>query len=437
LAVVAALWVVTTGGCASPPPVGSALGGTVGNEAGSAGIMTNDGSTGTMGGNDATAGEDANGAGGDANGVGDDATSEGAAATTWGPGDVTPSTPIMAPNGVWTDVPFPDGFCRDGEPAHMMVHLNSASQKIAIYEDAGGVCFNDATCIVGNLGFPGFKAGQGIFNFSNTDNPIADWNVFYIPDCEADTHAGDNHAGVPGPLTGPQHFSGYTNVKLYLARILATVPNMTDVLLTGSSAGGFGAALETDLIGRNLPASVQRYTMIDDSGPPLPNPTVPTCLQNTWQTVWGFGNTVLKDCGSGCPDHTNWTSDYLNFIAKKYGTGPMAQKFMGGFISSTADPVISAFFGFGKNNCTGVGLVSAADYQAGLLAIRRQVTSLTDRFGTFYFTSTTHTTLLFDTGVAYLGGLYSTQVAADGGTAKLTDWIRGLLNHTQAAHVGP
>jgi hypothetical protein len=434
LAVVAAAWVVTTGGCVSPPPGGSTPGGTVGNDAGYPGMTTSDGSTGIAGGNDAMAGEDANAAG-----RGDDAAEGDAGATTWGPGDVTPGMPIVAPDGVWTDVPFPGGFCRDGEPAHMMVYLNSASQKVAIYEDMGGVCFNDATCFLGNIGFgPSYRTGQGIFNSSNTDNPIAGWNLFYIPDCEGDAHAGDNGGGVPGPLTGPQHFSGYTNVKLYLASILATVPNMTDVLLTGSSAGGFGVALETDLIGRNLPATVQRYTMIDDSGPPFASPYLPTCLQNELQTVWGFGNTVFKDCGSVCPDHTNWTSDYLKFLATKYGTGPLSQKFMGGFISSTADGIISLFFGFGKNNCTGAGLVSAADYQAALLDIRSRMTSLTDRFGTFYFTSTTHTTLAYDTVErGYLGGLYSTQVAADGGTAKLTDWIRDLLNHTRAAHVGP
>ena len=69
-------------------------------------------------------------------------------------------------------------------------------------------------------------------------------------------------AGNPGPLTGPQDYTGYPNLKLYLSRILATVPDATDELLTGSSAGGFGSGLTADLVARNAPATVQRFTIL-------------------------------------------------------------------------------------------------------------------------------------------------------------------------------
>jgi hypothetical protein len=60
------------------------------------------------------------------------------------------------------------------------------------------------------------------------------------------------------------------------------------------------------------------------------------------------------------------------------------------------------------------------------------------RFGTYYADGTSHTFLLQDSsgivsGVGLLGGLYDTT----SGGVKLVDWINDLLNHTQAAHVGP
>ena len=114
------------------------------------------------------------------------------------------------------------------------------SKKIAIYLEGGGACFNDASCKLLNIDLPSYVLGQGIFNFTRADNPIGDWNIFYVPYCTGDVHAGANPTGYPGPITGPQDFTGYTNLELYLSRILATVPDATDELLMGSSAGGFG-----------------------------------------------------------------------------------------------------------------------------------------------------------------------------------------------------
>ncbi len=133
-----------------------------------------------------------------------------------GPPDIQPGMPITAPDGVWTDVPFPEAYCRDGTPAHLMVHLNSASKKFAIYLEGGGACFNDASCKLLTIDLPSYVLGGGIFNFTRTDNPIGDWNIFYVPYCTGDVHAGDTRPGNPGPLTGPQNFTGYSNLKLYL-----------------------------------------------------------------------------------------------------------------------------------------------------------------------------------------------------------------------------
>ncbi len=399
---------------------------------GSSGAVT--GATGGNGGNGGSGGAPGPSADG---GAGDAA--DGGAADSGLP-EVPLGAPIQAPDGVWTDVPFPDAYCRDGSAAHLMVHLNSSSKKFAIYLEGGGACFNDASCKLLDIDLPSYVLGEGIFNFTRTDNPIGDWNIFYVPYCTGDVHAGSNPAGVPGPLTGPQDFTGYTNLELYLSRILATVPDATDELLTGSSAGGFGVGLTAGLVARNTPASVERFTMLDDSGQPMSSQYIVPCLQDTWRQVWGLDNTFLKECGAACPTADDYVFDWMQYLLDTYAKGPFAPRFMGGLISWTGDSVISTFYGFGADNCTVTAPVplSGAQFEAGLLEFRSTVQAQTTSFGTYYAGGTSHTFLLQDSsgvfqGTDVLGGLYDTQV----GGVTLVQWINDLLGHTQATHVGP
>jgi hypothetical protein len=320
------------------------------------------------------------------------------------------------------------------------VHLNSASKKFAIYLEGGGACFNDASCKLLTFDLPSYVLGQGIFNFTRTDNPIGDWNIFYVPYCTGDVQAGSNPTGYPGPLTGPQDYAGYTNLELYLSRILATVPDATDELLTGSSAGGFGTGLDAALVARNAPAAVERFTMIDDSGPPMSSQYIVPCLQDTLRTVWGLDQTFLKTCGAACPTPDDYVFDWMQYLLDTYAKGPFAPKFMGGLISWAGDAIISTFYGFGANDCTVTAPVplTGAVFEAGLLGFRTQVQSQTNLFGTYFASGTSHTFLLQDSsglvqGVGLLGGLYDTTV--DG--VRLVDWMNDLLAHKQAAHVGP
>jgi hypothetical protein len=347
--------------------------------------------------------------------------------------------PIHAPDGVWTQVPFPDAYCRDGTKPQINVHLNSKSKKIAIFLEGGGACFNDFTCKFLTINDPAYTAGQGVFNFNNPANPIGDWNIFEVPYCTGDVYAGSNPRGNPGPATGVQNYTGYTNLQLFLSRILATVPDATDELLTGSSAGGFGTGLTAGLVARNAPASVERVTMLDDSGQPMSSQYLQPCLQDKWRTVWGFDNTFLKECGAACPTKDDYAFDWIQYLLNTYAKGPMAPKFMGGLISSTSDAEITTFYGFGANNCT-VTLptaVGAAQFEAGLLGFRALVQGLTNSFGTYFVANNYHTFLLVDKATQSIGvtggGLYDTQVNG----VKLTDWIADLLAHKQAAHVGP
>jgi hypothetical protein len=365
---------------------------------------------------------------------------ESGASNVGGPPKVPIGAPIQAPDGQWTEVDFPEGYCRDGEKAHLMAHLNSHSKKMAIYLEGGGACFNDASCKLLTIDLPSYVLGQGIFNFKNPRNPIADWNIFYVPYCSGDVHAGSNPAGKPGPITGAQNYTGYSNLQLYLSRILGTVPDATDALLTGSSAGGVGAGLTASLFARNAPATVERLTLLDDSGPPLSSEYIQPCLQDLWRNVWGFDKSFLEECGAACPKPNDWVTDWIQYLLDTYLKGPNGAKVMGGLLSWSSDLTMRTFYGFGANKCTTTAPVplGAPQFEAGLLDFRSLLKTQTTQFGTYYAAGNAHTFLMLDSsgliqGKFFVGGLYDTVVNG----VKLTDWISDLLAHKQAPHVGP
>jgi hypothetical protein len=293
-------------------------------------------------------------------------------------------------------VTIPGAICRDGSATGIGVNLNPASTKLMIFLEGGGACWNVLTCAenpstFGSSDFAaafsgsgGQEGGSGIFNRNDPNNPVADWSMVYIPYCTGDVHGGNNDAGqVDG--VGAQQFMGYVNVGLDLQRIVPTFPNVTEVLLTGASAGGFGAAVNFDRTQAAF-GSVP-VELLDDSGPPMSSTYVPACLQTEWVTTWNLATTMLADCGADCPDSTDFILPYFKHIA---GTHPNRAM---GLLDSDQDGIISYFFGFGIDNCSELGAqLPGPTYQAGLLDMRSEMSGYPN-FALYTWNSTQHTSL--------------------------------------------
>ncbi|MFT3768931.1 MAG: pectin acetylesterase-family hydrolase [Minicystis sp.] len=333
--------------------------------------------------------------------------------------------PLNAPDGQWTWVTVGGAVCRDGSPAGVGVRLHPNSKKLFIYLEGGGACFNGTTCAIslasfGKLAFDGWAGtvGQtGIFNDANPENPVKGWNAIYVPYCSGDVHAGD--AADVDVSGGPQNqdFVGYRNMGAYLGRIVPTFPELTQVLLTGISAGGFGAAFNYNRVAAAFcPTPV---TLVDDSGPPMADAYLAPCLQEQWRGLWNLKKTLPADC-SACSDADGGgIVNYVPYLAQKWPNSYL------GLISSTRDSVISTFFGFGTSNCTQSLPIPGDVYAAGLEDLRSHYMSGSGKWGTYFIDSTQHTWLLGP-------GFYTTQV---NGT-KLTQWMRDLLDGA-AGNVGP
>ncbi|HEX4446107.1 MAG TPA: pectin acetylesterase-family hydrolase [Polyangiaceae bacterium] len=353
----------------------------------------------------------------------------------------TPKGPPITglPAMTWTWVPIEGTQCRDGSGTGIGVNTNPNSKNLMIFLEGGGACFNAATCIANasafgmndfSSRFGGSSGPVGVFNRADTSNAVADWNFVYVPFCTGDVHAGNApNTMVPG-VTGPQQFVGYTNITKDLARIAPTFPGLDKVLLTGISAGGFGAA-------SNYVQTAEAFDPVpvydlDDSGPPMEDPYAPKCLQQQWAQLWGLDKTVLAECGADCPDPTNFTLDATLHVVRKYPKIPF------GLVEDTDDSVITLFYAYGSNNCAPVVFptpLSGSDFTAGLLD-ERMKTAAYPNVGGFIFTGTDHTTLSMST--------YDTRTAGgdgdDAGTptaTKLTDWVAALVNTGTVTNVGP
>ena len=272
------------------------------------------------------------------------------------------------------------GLCRDGSPAGFFVHFSpSSSDKLYIYLEGGGACDSATFCTHNpanmNMTFSGGAASQGqtiagslswstapqvpyvadagyspgIFDFTNADNPFKNWNAVYVPYCTGDVHFGTvENVDVPdqGITAGvkAQHFVGHLNLQKYIAQIVPTFPNLSQVMLTGASAGGFAAGLNYGMVQDSF--GTIPVVVLDDSGPPMSAMYVPACLQKQWRTLWGFDAALPSDCAECSNADGSGLTNVEYYWLHKY------KKARVGFVSTMQDEVIRLFYAQGNTSCS-------------------------------------------------------------------------------------
>jgi len=313
----------------------------------------------------------------------------------------------------WTYVEVPGTRCMDGSPAGFGVSHNPESTNVMIYLEGGGACFSDS-CDFTAFNIPFIPPGDGIFSRSNSANPVKDWTMIYVPYCTGDIHAGDGEKQLGGQL---RQFRGYSNISTYLEQWVPSFP-ADRVLLTGISAGGFGAALNGMQVADAYGEQVE-LTIIDDSGPPLSNDVIPPCLQTLFRETWNLDATVLADCPNCDPN--DFATSLIEHVLANY------PDIRFGLFSNTADQIIRTYMGFGwgngqHDNCGGIPLaVPALTYGEDLFGIRALHES---QASSFYVLGIGHTALRLGYELTY----------ADG--TSLPEWIGEVLDG-QITHVGP
>jgi hypothetical protein len=330
----------------------------------------------------------------------------------------------LAEPGEWLWVDFPENTrCRSGEPTGIGVRY-ADSDDLLIYFQGGGACFHSLACLTNpqtadaaefyGAWAPGLGR-SGIFNDDHPANPAADFNVVYVPYCSGDVFAGDRE-DVELEGLDPQQFVGYRNVTAFLDRVVPTFRGAPQVLIVGASAGGFGASFNAIRIARSFPES--QVTLVNDSAPLFSDDYVAPCLQQRWRDVWGLDDTIPAGCDA-CfnPDGGGLSNlfDHISAALPKVNLG---------LISATRDATISIFYAFGVDACSGFGIFTGDQFQAGLYELRERVLA-PNGWGSYFIPANTHVW-------TQNSDFYNTEVAG----APLTDWLADLMAG-DAAQVAP
>lgn len=312
--------------------------------------------TGGDGGSGGEGGTSSNGGGGaSAGGTG----GAGGGTTTTGTGGGSAGQPIDTPKEQWTWVPFDDAFCANGAPTGIGANITDKSKKVVIYLMGGGACWDNLTCylaktavnIESGYGEAQFNQDKGglsgsLFNRDDPKNPVRDASYFFVPYCTGDVHAGNNPEAVYGGKK-TMHV-GFKNMEAYLKRIVATFPAAERVVLSGSSAGGFGAGLNWWQVQEAFGDA--RVDLIDDSGPPLPPPYLSDSLEGQWRAAWNLNATLPE----GCTECQNDLSGIFGFYAQNL------PKNRASLLSYTNDQVIATYFQISQDQVAeGLGVLAA------------------------------------------------------------------------------
>jgi hypothetical protein len=322
--------------------------------------------------------------------------------------------PIDAPPGEWSWVAFDDAACGNGAPAGIGVNPGSAdAQGLLFYLEGGGLCWDDDSCNQQQFAYfvgSGFNSadfgiwadtfgGRGVWNRGDADNPFADWHLVYVPYCTGDVHIGNQ----PSTDYGVSHV-GYANIGSFLHRVVPTFKDVEQVVLTGVSAGGYGAMMNFDRV-RTAFSHVPDVNLLIDSAPPFTTTYFPQSFQDQLRGAWNAESVLPDDCPAEvCSDfHAAFV-----FALDKY---PDARV---GLVSSLEDTTIRFFIGVGQGNYNGI---PATTYRAALGELLDTIFAVRDNASAFYAPGADHVFLDDDP----LGS-----VNVYGNT--LTDWVRKMNN---------
>ena len=350
---------------------------------------------------------------------GGSSTTNGSPDATGNPNTAPPD--FTTPAGKWTYVAVDGTTCMDGSHTGIGINLGT-SGDLVIYLEGGGACFNAFTCasVAHSHGFGPSDftttiadyTDMGLFDRKDAKNPLKDATFVFVPYCTGDVHAGSNPSGFGGKVQ-----VGYVNMGKDLDYIVPKATKVGRVILTGSSAGGFGALFNFDRTQQAFGAIP--VTMIDDSGPPLSDTYLTPCLQKQMRTLWNLDAAIPADCTTCNNADGGGLGNAATFVADKHSDRRL------GLITSTRDGVISSFLGFGYPNCqSGGNPIPPADYTAAITELRDTTLASHANFKVFSIDSAQHVWLLRQplTGVT----------ASTANKADLETWLTQMLDDDAA-----
>lgn len=291
------------------------------------------------------------------------------------------------------------------------------SDELVIFLQGGGGCWADFCAAFEETNS---LPPAGILNPDVAGNPVADWDVLYLPYCDGSLFAGDVDRILPNSVLaedGPEESMGYQrglqNLTAALDIGLVEFPNPSRILLTGVSGGAFGTIAALPLVRFYYPDT--EILVFNDSGVGVAKDGQPDFINETLLAGWNATSLVPASC-------TDCTS---NGHATRLLEWQLAadDNFTLSALSFSADTVISFTF----------LMVNPANFTTWLLAETGRTTMMfEDRYKRFIPEGSAHTTLLRETSEGGGGAIQigSLETEIDGVT--VLDWLTAMIDGTEA-----
>ncbi|WP_194976493.1 pectin acetylesterase-family hydrolase [Aquiflexum lacus] len=206
-------------------------------------------------------------------------------------GTITPVSSASAGPGVTEHVfSSEDGpVCFTGKQFSMFTR-NGGSNNLMIFLQGGGFC-SPVVCAAVEEGIPFIPFG--ILSPSDPQNPVANYNVGYVPYCDGSMMSGDNEVDSDGDGVNDRFFKGLQNLSASLDVIFKNYPSPEKIVLAGNSAGGYAVHIALPLVRKLYPEA--RIYVVNDSGQGIANPGGMASLFDYWNAE-AFIPASCPDC---------------------------------------------------------------------------------------------------------------------------------------------
>lgn len=180
-------------------------------------------------------------------------------------------------------------ICFTGNQFSMFTR-NGSTNNLMIFLQGGGFC-SPQSCEAVETGIP--LVPFGILNPSDPENPVANFNLGYVPYCDGSMMSGDNEVDSDGDGVKDRFFKGLLSLSASLDVISQTYPSPDKIVLAGNSAGGYAVHIALPLVRKLYPDA--RIYVINDSGVGIANPGGMASLFDYWNAN-AFIPKSCKDC---------------------------------------------------------------------------------------------------------------------------------------------
>lgn len=307
-------------------------------------------------------------------------------------GTISPVESVAQGNGVTEHIFSSENgpVCFTGKQFSMFTR-NAASNNLLIFLQGGGLCtpFGCSDPVV-DEGIP--LIPFGILGPADVTNPTYNYNLGYLPYCDASTWMGDSEVDSDGDGQIDRLHKGLLNLSASLDVVYDRFPMPDKIVLAGNSAGGMGVHAALPLVRKLYPEVT--IMVINDSGIAVSNPGV-------WEATFDYWNSLTfipESCTDCLGDGT--LTNYYNYQLSQDENMEMA------FISAKQDAVSS-------------GAIGGEAFETQLIDIVSELNgSFPDRFNSLIPNGDEHTFIVSD---------FDYQV----GDFTVKDWVSAMINGSE------